>query len=98
MDILLKPVITEKSMQQAANGWYTFKVTLQSEKPMIARAIEKQFKVNVTDIKTITMKAKPKRTGKRRIEVTRASWKKAIVKLKKDQKIDLFTFTEGTQK
>ncbi|RJR16267.1 50S ribosomal protein L23 [Candidatus Microgenomates bacterium] len=96
--VLIRPVITEKSMGLAKSGWFTFAVDITSDKNMIASAIEKQFKVNVMGVKTITMPGKSKRTGKKRTESMAKHWKKAIVKLKKDQKIDLFAVTETEKK
>lgn len=95
--VLIRPVITEKSMDLAKSGWFTFAVDVMSDKNMIAAAVEKQFKVDVTSVKTIKMAGKAKRTGRRRSEQAAKPWKKAVVKLKKDQKIDLFAVTE-TQK
>lgn len=89
-NILLKPIITEKSTKNTAKNLYTFKVALKANKFEIKKAIEKTFNVNVTDIKTIILKGKTKRAGKRRLEVKKSSWKKAIISLKPEQKIDLF--------
>lgn len=94
--ILLQPVISEKSMTIAQNGWFTFLVDRGSSKPVIKEAVEKQFKVNVTSVRTLVMKGTTLRTGKKRLIANGANWKKAIVTLKKDQKIDLFDI--GTNK
>lgn len=88
--VLVKPVITEKSMQDAGLGWYTFAVARIANKKEIQKAVEGQFKVNVLAVKTITMKGKTRRVGRQRREVKGSSWKKAIVKLAPEQKIDLF--------
>lgn len=96
--VLIRPIITERSMEQASRGWYTFAVAKTADKSKIARAVEMQFHVTVTDIKTIAIPAKSKKTGRRRIEMHSPRGKKAIVQLKKDQKIDLFSVPESTQK
>lgn len=96
--ILIRPIITEKSMFMANKGWYTFEVESQSQKPEIAKAVEQQFEVKVKGIKTISIKGKPQRTGKKRIEIATSRRKKAMVKLDKDQKIELFNFSETAQK
>ncbi len=98
MYILLQPIITEKSMIQANAGWYTFKVSKLSSKPAIALAVSNQFNVSVTRVRTVTMPGKTQKTGKKRIETTGISWKKALVQLKKDQKIELFDFTQNINK
>jgi len=88
--VLVKPVITEESMKDASSGWYTFVVAMASDKNTIRKAVEDQFKVKVLAVKTLIMKGKSRRVGRRRLKVKESSWKKAIVKLGPDQKIDLF--------
>ena len=78
-DIILKPIITEKSMDGIANKRYTFKVASDATKPEIAKAVEELFGVNVAKVNTINMKKKPKRLGYH-FGYT-AEWKKAIVTL-----------------
>ena len=78
-DIILKPVITEKSMDGIANKRYTFKVAVDATKPEIAKAVEELFDVKVAKVNTINMKKKPKRMGYH-FGYT-AEWKKAIVTL-----------------
>lgn len=88
--IILSPLITEKSMFDANNGKFTFKVAVEANKNDIRREVEKRFKVNVVKISTVTIKGRSVRAGVRRVEVKRSAFKKAIVKLAKDQKIGLF--------
>ena len=83
-DIILKPVITEKSMDGIANKRYTFKVAADATKPEIAKAVEELFGVQVAKVNTINMKKKPKRMGYH-FGYT-AEWKKAIVTLTADSK------------
>lgn len=90
-DIIRKPVITEKSMNQMANKQYTFIVHVDANKSMIKRAVEEIFKVTVEDVKTINYEGKIKRVG---MSVgRRADYKKAIVKLTADSKT--IEFFEG---
>ncbi len=88
-DILLRPVITEKSMDQAADKKYTFEVIKSANKIQIKKAVEEAFKVKVDKVTTVNYIGKPKRMGVH--SGKRADWKKAIVKLTADSKtIDLF--------
>ena len=80
-DIIVKPVISEKSMDLARNRKYVFKVLKNSSKPEIKKAVEEVFKVKVRDVNTINMPAKKKRLGMSRPEGTSPAWKKAIVTL-----------------
>jgi large subunit ribosomal protein L23 len=87
-DIIIKPVVTEKSMNLLADNKYTFIVDKRSNKTEIKNAIEDIFKVRVEKVYTLNVKGKPKRMGK---FVGRTSdRKKAIVSLKAGQKIKLF--------
>lgn len=85
--IIIKPVITEKSTIMRGDGTYVFSVRLDATKIDIKRAVEKLFKVNVLDVNTAKLKGKPRRMG--RHEGLTSSWKKAYVKLAKGQKIEL---------
>ena len=78
-DIILKPIITEKSMDGIANKRYTFKVAADATKSEIASAVEELFGVKVAKVNTINMKKKPKRLGYH-FGYT-SEWKKAIVTL-----------------
>lgn len=83
-DIIIAPVITEKSMAGIADKKYTFKVAKDANKLEIADAVEKLFKVTVAKVNTVSMRGKVRRMG--RYEGKTASWKKAIVTLQKDSK------------
>ena len=83
-DIIIKPVITEKSMDGLQAGKYTFKVAKDATKPEIKKAIEKLFGVEVDKVTTMNVKGKMKRLG--RYEGMTASWKKAVVTLTEDSK------------
>ena len=83
-DIIIKPIITEASMDMMAEKKYVFKVLKSATKPEIAKAVEEMFKVDVACVNTINMKKKPKRLG---VHAGYTSeWKKAIVTLKPDSK------------
>lgn len=90
-DIILKPVITEKSMDGLQEGKYTFKVAKDANKPEIKKAIEKLFDVKVATVNTMNVNGKEKRLG--RFVGKTASWKKAIVTLTEDSKA--IEFFEG---
>ena len=83
-DIIIKPIITEASMDRLNDKKYTFKVAKDATKPEIAKAVEEMFGVKVANVNTISMKKKPKRLG---VHFGYTSeWKKAIVTLKPDSK------------
>ena len=83
-DIIIKPIITEASMDRMADKKYTFKVAKNATKPEIANAVEVMFGVKVACVNTINMKKKPKRLG---VHAGYTSeWKKAVVTLTADSK------------
>jgi large subunit ribosomal protein L23 len=88
--VLIQPVITEKSMALTTRGEYTFKVHKGATKKEIARAVEKFFKVDVRSVRTIKIYGKKRRAGRFRQEIKLPDWKKAIVRLAPEQKIDAF--------
>ena len=83
-DIILAPVVTEKSVTLMADKKYTFKVDKNANKIQIAKAVEEIFGVNVAKVNTISMKGAKRRMG--RYEGYRSDWKKAIVTLTADSK------------
>jgi large subunit ribosomal protein L23 len=91
MNIIIdKPIITEKTLAKAATGWYTFAVDVDSRKEQIAKAINEAYKVDVVEVRTARMPGKARKTGRRQIKITKPDWKKAFIKLKAGQKIDVF--------
>ncbi|MBI4084526.1 MAG: 50S ribosomal protein L23 [Candidatus Levybacteria bacterium] len=88
--IIIRPVITEKSMSEAGKGKYTFVVFQHAHKHSIKKAVEKQFNVTVTNIVTSVLKGRTKRSGQKRVEVKKAPLKKATVTVKSGEKIALF--------
>ncbi len=83
-DIILKPIITEKSMAGISLKKYTFKVAKDANKIEIAKAVEEIFNVTVDKVNTLNCKGRLKRMG--RNEGYTPDWKKAIVTLSEDSK------------
>lgn len=83
-DIIIKPVITERSMEGIQDKKYTFRVHKDATKIEIAKACEELFGVTVAKVNTMHVRGRLKRQG--RAEGFTASWKKAIVTLSKDSK------------
>ena len=83
-DIIIRPVISEHSMEQMENRTYTFEVKINANKIQIAKAVEEIFGVKVEKVNTIRMQGKMKRMGAH--EGKRASYKKAMIKLTEDSK------------
>lgn len=96
--IIVKPIISEKSLSKAATGWYTFRVALKADKAAIQKAVDEAFKVKVLQVKTMVVKGKSGRAGKKRLFTQKSDWKKAMVKLGAGQTIDLFTVTKTEEK
>jgi len=88
-DVILSPVITEKSSAVSEANQVVFKVRLDATKPQIKDAVEKLFKVKVLAVNTLTRKGKTKRF--RGIEGRQNNVKKAVVKLAEGEKIDVTT-------
>ncbi len=90
--INLKPQVTEKAFALAGQGKYTFVVENNANKHIVAETIEKLFKVKVTAVNILNIPGKVKRT--RRGVGTRKDYQKAVVTLKKGDKIDIFETEE----
>jgi large subunit ribosomal protein L23 len=92
-EVIIRPVISEKSYALLAANKYTFRVHERSNKTQVRQAIEEIFGVRVTGVRTVWVKPKPKRrgwtTGRRR------RWKKAVVTLHPDDSIELFEGQEA---
>lgn len=88
--IIRRPIITEKSINQAGLGEYTFAVDKQATKGQIKQAVEQFFGVDVKQIRTLKLKGKTKRVLKTRKKIKLSNWKKAVVRIKEGQKIDCF--------
>ena len=90
-DIILKPVITEKSMDDLQTGKYTFKVAKDANKSEIKKAVEELFDVKVAKVNTINCNGRAKRVG--RFFGKTPDWKKAIITLTEGSKA--IEFFEG---
>ena len=86
--VLLRPVISEKSYEQITQNKYTFKVHQDAHKTQVRQAVEELFDVHVQNVNILKVQAKPKRRGAFR--GTRPGWKKAIVQLRAGETIEVF--------
>ena len=87
-DILIRPIVTEKSTALMEQGKYTFRVPLAATKIQVRQAVEQIFKVKVQAVNTMRYEGKLKRMG--RTQGRRSDWKKAVVTLKPGEAIELF--------
>ena len=94
-DIIVKPIITEKSYQAMADGKYTFEVALDATKLEIKDAVEKLFSVKVLKVNTLRYDGKKKRVGVHQGKT--ASWKKAIVFVDTDPQVTTYTKKGGKE-
>jgi large subunit ribosomal protein L23 len=93
--IIIRPVVSEKSYVLAANDKYTFRVHADAHKTQIRQAVEALFDVKVVEVRTLSVKSKPKRRG---ITAGRTrSWKKAIVQIRAGDTIPIFQGLEGLE-
>jgi large subunit ribosomal protein L23 len=91
-EILIKPIVSEKSYEQIQQNRYTFKVHQDAHKTQVRQAVEQLFEVKVVAVNIVKVQPKPKRRGLHK--GIRPGWKKAIVQVKAGDKIDIF---EGAQ-
>ena len=87
-EIIVRPLITEKSMKLVDEGKYTFEVKQGANKVEVKKAVEELFKVDVTAVNMINTQRKRRRVGK--YEGLRPAVQKAIVTLAEGQKLDVF--------
>jgi large subunit ribosomal protein L23 len=87
--MIIEPVLTEKSLENAKKGSYTFFVDSHLTKYQAKKLINETFAVHVTEIRTINLKKEAKRTYSGRVKIVKAK-KKVIVTLKDKEKIDIF--------
>ena len=89
INIIIKPLVTEKTThQQETRNSYAFQVEGHANKVQIRRAIEHIYNVKVQDVRTMTRKGKPRRT--KTGVAHRSNWKRAIVVLEENSRIELF--------
>ena len=93
--IIKRPIITEKSMENAQRGVYTFEVAKDARKGEISSEIERMFSVHVISTRSVIMHGKTHRVGKRRTELKQSDWKKVFVTVKSGEKIELFDVVKG---
>ncbi len=87
-EVILEPVVSEKSYALMADGKYTFRVADRAHKTQIRHAVEEIFDVAVVEVRTAKVRSKPKRRGL--YNGRTRSWKKAIVQLAPGDRIELF--------
>ena len=88
-DVLIRPVISEKSVAETERNNYTFAVGRDSNKFQIRDAVEAEFKVTVLGVRVMWVKPKQKRRGRRTLGMV-PGWRKAVVTIAAGQKIELF--------
>jgi large subunit ribosomal protein L23 len=93
--VILRPVVSEKSYVLAEAGKYTFRVHDRAHKTQIRQAIEELFDVKVVAVRTASVKSKPKRRG--HTSGRTRSWKKAIVQVGEGDSIPIFRGLESTE-
>ena len=87
-NVLIAPVVSEKSYALLAANKYTFRIHPDAHKTQVRQAVEQIFGVRVEDVRTVNVKSKPKRRGM--TSGRTREWKKAIVQLHPDDTIELF--------
>jgi large subunit ribosomal protein L23 len=93
--VIIRPVVSEKSFVLAEAGKYTFRVHDKAHKTQIRQAVEELFDVKVTGVRTVSVKSKPKRRG---VHSGRTrSWKKAIVQVREGDTIPIFQAFEASE-
>ena len=93
--VIIRPVVSEKSYVLAANDKYTFRVHHGAHKTQIRQAIEALFDVKVVEVRTMSVKSKPKRRGYNSGRTRQ--WKKAIVQVRPGDSIPIFQGLEGLE-
>jgi large subunit ribosomal protein L23 len=93
--VIIRPVISEKSYVLSAADRYTFRVHPDAHKTQIRQAVEALFDVHVVEVRTLSVKSKPKRRGTTRGR-TRA-WKKAVVQVRPGETIPMFQGLAGLE-
>jgi large subunit ribosomal protein L23 len=88
-EVLIAPVVSEKSYRGIEDGKYSFRVHQDAHKTQVRQAVEELFDVKVASVNIMKVQPKPKRRGL--IKGTRPGWKKAVVKLKPGHEIQIFS-------
>lgn len=90
MIVLKRPIISEKSMKLAQSGLYTFEVGKDATKPVVAKEVAKRFNVKVLAVKMVNIKGRVKQQKRVRKVYNLPGFKKALVQVKKGEKIAIF--------
>src|SRR3989440_12335824 len=90
--VIIRPILSEKTFALAEVGKYTFRVHDRAHKTQIRQAIEQLFDVKVVDVRTASVKSKPKRRGQ--TSGRTRQWKKAIVQVREGDTIPIFAAFE----
>ncbi|MDQ3632651.1 MAG: 50S ribosomal protein L23 [Actinomycetota bacterium] len=93
--VIIRPVVSEKSYVLATNDKYTFRVHPGAHKTQIRQAVEQLFDVKVIGVRTISVKSKPKRRGL--YQGRTRTWKKAIVQVRPGDSIPIFQGLQGLE-
>ncbi len=93
--VIIRPVVSEKSYVLATNDKYTFRVHPDAHKTQIRQAVEQLFEVKVVAVRTISVKSKPKRRGL--YQGRTRTWKKAIVQVRAGDSIPIFQGLQGLE-
>jgi large subunit ribosomal protein L23 len=93
--VIIRPIVSEKSFALAEAGKYTFRVHDRAHKTQIRQAVEGLFDVHVLEVRTATIKSKPKRRGHTSGRTRR--WKKAIVQVREGETIPIFGGFESSE-
>ena len=93
--VLIRPVVSEKSYEQIQTNQYTFRVHKDAHKTQIRQAVEALFDVKVVAVRTASVKSKPKRRGL--TSGRTRSWKKAIVQVRAGDTIPIFQGLQGLE-
>jgi large subunit ribosomal protein L23 len=93
--VIIRPVVSEKSFVLAELGKYTFRVADKAHKTQIRQAVEELFDVKVVEVRTVSVKSKPKRRGTSAGHTR--SWKKAIVQVREGDTIPIFQAFEAPE-
>jgi large subunit ribosomal protein L23 len=86
--VIIRPVVSEKSYVLSAANRYTFRVHPDAHKTQIRQAVQELFGVRVVEVRTLSVKSKPKRRGT--VSGRTRTWKKAIVQLREGDSIPIF--------
>ena len=87
-EVLISPVVSEKSYGQIVQNRYTFRVHSDAHKTQVRQAVEQLFDVKVLNVNIVKVQPKPKRRGM--IKGVKPGWKKAVVQLKPGETIEVF--------